>query len=191
MESEKPRPALKRVKRTVKKQKKQAMESSKEHFERQQPAIGGFSDMKRVKESSAASVAELREFLGQLKGRSPQEVMGVVAQSSLVQGIMTATIATGVILLLGTVIPYAWFGGPDAAQAAEGNDTTSAAVSSEPSSSDAGDVVDNEAPADATDSNAPDLERAAKAMGIDQTKSADPETNPLDNKLDNLLDGIE
>ncbi len=191
MESETPRPALKRVKRTVKKRKKQPMESSKEHFEKQQPAMGGFSDIKRVKQSSAASVAELREFLGQLKGRSPQEVMGVVAQSSLVKGIATATIATAVILLLGTVVPYALYGGPAAAQAADQNNTTSASVPSATDNADAAAVNQNETTADDTDKNTPDLERAARAMGIAQTKSADPETNPLDNKLDNLLDGIE
>jgi len=36
-----------------------------------------------------------------------------------------------------------------------------------------------------------DLEKATDAMGIGETKTADPDENPLENKLDSLLDGVD
>ncbi len=167
------------------------MESSKEHFEKQQPVMGGFSDVKRVKQSGAASVAELREFLGKLKGRSPQEVMGIVAQSSLVKGITTATIGCVVLLLAFTVLPYLWYGGPASAGTPD-TATASVAVAAPATDTDtAPPEVTPETNATADTPGEADLARAAKAMGIDKTSEADPDKNPLDTKLDSLLDGIE
>ena len=74
------------------------MDSSKDHFESQQPAAGAMQDYQSLRENTTASVGELREFLGRLKGRSPQEVMGIVAQSSLVRGISIATAGTLILL---------------------------------------------------------------------------------------------
>ena len=46
-------------------------------------------------------------------------------------------------------------------------------------------------PATDGDGNEVDPERAIDAMGIGETKTADPDENPLEGKLDKLLDGIE
>ena len=51
--------------------------------------------------------------------------------------------------------------------------------------------TDQAAAASAAEPAKTDVNRAAEAMGIGETQSADPESNPLDNKLDNLLDGLE
>ena len=40
---------------------------------------GIMGDVQSVKRNGAASLEELREFIGSLKGRKPQEVMGEVA----------------------------------------------------------------------------------------------------------------
>ena len=166
------------------------MESSKQHFEQQQPAVAGaFSNLKHLRKNTSASAAELREFLGQLKGRSPQQVMGVVAHSSLVQGVTTATIASGVLLLVFTIVPYALSGGPAAAEpkkttpvAAAVAETTAATAVVEPAAT---------AGKSSQKSKEPDLKRAADAMGIGDSALADAKTLPLDSKLDQLLDGIK
>lgn len=164
------------------------MESSKQHFEQQQPAVAGaVGNMKRLRTHTAASAAELREFLGQLKGRSPQEVMGIVAQSSLVHGITRASIACGVLLVVCTIIPYAMSGGKssDAAKKQPALGTPVAATAAVSA------VVEPAASESVQKSKDADLERAANAMGIGDSAPADAKTNPLDSKLDKLLDGIE
>ena len=167
------------------------MESSQQHFENQQPGSAGFSDIKRLKNNGAASVVELREFLGQLKGRSPQEVMGVVAQSSLIQGITTATIVSAVLLVMFTVVPYAIYGGRAAATQSEPA-APIADVSTNANSQQTPLNTESISPQKiAAGKGQTDLQQAAKAMGIDKAAEADPDKNPLDSKLDNLLDGIE
>lgn len=161
------------------------MESSKDHFESQQPSAGAMQDYQALRENTAASVGELREFLGRLKGRSPQEVMGIVAQSSLVRGISIATAGTLILLCAFTIGPWALADEQQTEQTAQNNQSPS------DDESDQQPVAAADQEATASDTNEPDVERAAAAMGIDKTETAPPDRNPLDNKLDNLLDGIE
>ena len=142
--------------------------------------------MQTLRSNSQATVAELRQFLSELKGRSPQDVMGVVAQSSLFQGIMTASVCCAVLLIVFTAGPWLLSGSPKKQTAVAARPTIAAeqpAVAAPP----------DETPTAANTQTAPssDLQKAASAMGIGETKEADPDTNPLDSKLDNLLDGIE
>lgn len=166
------------------------MDSTKDHFEQKQPvAPGSVVKAQQLRGHSSATAAELREFLGQLKGRSPQEVMGIVAQSSLFRGITTATIACAVLLVIFTVGPYVIYGGPNAQIPQK-----TVATSVVPADSDADAAADQStetAPTEQDDSTKPDLAKAAQAMGIGETAEAAPDKNPLDSKLDNLLDGIE
>ncbi|MEO8494991.1 MAG: hypothetical protein ABI614_07965 [Planctomycetota bacterium] len=164
------------------------MDSTQEYLEKQRHRTSVIGDLKQVKTEGGATAAELREFLSKLKGRSPDEVMGVVANSNLFRSTLTATVGCVAILIVFTVVPYAM-------------KLRSASVSEKPAAAIA--QPTNEAPVAATESAAstsdqaaaaspvPDLERAAKAMGIGGPLEADPKTNPLDNKLDKLLDGIE
>lgn len=177
---------LTRVTRKVSRKTK-PMDSSKEHFEQRQPMVSGpVEEMQRLRGHGAATAAELREFLGQLKGRTPQEVMGIVAQSSLVQGITTATFACGVLLAVFTVVPYAIYGSPKDQQ------PETVAVAVQPSNEQSNSAETPEDSSTTTDESAkPDLAKAADAMGIGETTEADPDKNPLDTKLDSLLDGIE
>lgn len=163
------------------------MESSKQHFEQQQPAVAGaFGNIKRLRTHTAASAAELREFLGQLKGRSPQEVMGVVAQSSLIHGITRASMACGVLLVVFTIIPYAMSGG----KSSDVSKKTPVVAAPVPETAAVSAVVEPAAGESAQKSKDTDLKRAADAMGIGDSAPADAKTNPLDSKLDKLLDGI-
>lgn len=182
------RPSLAKIIQKVK-ERTISVESSKEHFEQQQPAVSGvFSNMQRLRVHSSASATELREFLSQLKGRSPQEVMGIVAESSLVQGITRATIASAVLLVVFTIIPYAISGGPVSVAPKNPAGNIDRQASSSAAEPQVPETVAKEAAASPAE---PDLKRAAEAMGIGGTAKADEDTNPLDTKLDKLLDGIE
>ncbi|MBC8356759.1 MAG: hypothetical protein H8E66_32690 [Planctomycetes bacterium] len=162
------------------------MDSTKEHLEQQQTRPGGIAgDLQRVKTEGGAAAAELREFLSRLKGRSPQEVMGIAAESNLFRSVLTATAGCVVLLVILTVVPYAIKGAP-------------ASVSKKPKTAAAAQSTNEKQPVPAATedqttaaTSEPDLERAAEAMGIGGAAEADPNSNPLDSKLDNLLDGVE
>src|SRR5262245_33764196 len=64
------------------------------------------SSAKRLSTDAAATTAELRDFVRSLKGRSPQEVMGIVSSSALTQAVIGSTIAT-VVLIAVLTVPFA------------------------------------------------------------------------------------
>lgn len=63
------------------------------------------SGVARLKEDSQASMSELREFLGEMKGKSPTEMLGKVAQSHLARAMFLAIIGLSVFLIVFTVVP--------------------------------------------------------------------------------------
>ena len=147
--------------------------------------IGFTSDVRTLKESGSASVAELREFLKSLKARNPQEVIGIVSSNLLVQSLGLACMISAVFMVVFTVGPYMVYGPTTkkapptkpAAQAVatDGNRSTSEGAGA----------------TGAAATGQPDAERASKVMGLDEAKSADPKKNPLDKPdIDKLLDGL-
>ena len=164
------------------------MKPIRDHFEQQQAPVAGIAkDLRRLKTEGAASADELRQFVGQLKGRSPQEVMGEVAQSNLFRSIVLAAVGCTVLLVALTIIPYALReqSQPTVTAPAE----TTAVAASDDSSTSADETTSPDAEADGT--GQPDLTRAAAAMGIGDAAPPDSDTKPLDDKLDKLLDGID
>jgi len=144
---------------------------------------GMVSGVKRLSSDTAASTSELRDFVRSLKGRSPQEVMGIVASSALTQAMIGSTIATAVLIGVLTVVPYALSGPPKAKSKPVASANTAEAESAKANNStkvaNASDTPSEE-----------DIKKASKAMGLDETKTADPKKNPLDN-FDNLLDKVK
>jgi hypothetical protein len=148
--------------------------------------VGG--DLKRLKSEGAASAAELREFLGNMQGRSPQEVLGLVARSGLTRSIVLATILFAIVLAALTVIPYALQEpGSDAQNAAAEQPAANEPDAAQPRPAerpeDAAAEADTAAPAG--------TDRAVEAMGIGETRVADPGESPMEHKIDDLLDGID
>ena len=148
------------------------------------------NDVKNLKESGGATIEELREFLKTLKARNPQEVIGIVKASLLIQSLVMSCIATAAILVVFTVGPYLIYGpnkpaksGAKPALAATASDSGKSAP--DPAAASTATVTGS------TPSGAPDAAKAVKAMGLDETKPADPKKNPLDKPdLDKLLDGL-
>jgi len=156
------------------------------------PLRSGLSkDFNRIREGSAATADELREFIQGLRGKSAQEVLGEVAQSGLAQGVVLSTLATFAILLTFTIIPYAM-----ANPAAEKEKPAEATAQAQTESPPAAAAATPAAPA-ATANAAPlptgappNAAEALEKLGETEVRQADPNKNPLDN-LDNLLDKLE
>ncbi|MDB4644615.1 hypothetical protein OAF37_01020 [Rubripirellula sp.] len=157
-----------------------------------------------MKMKSKPTANELRLLIAELKPRSPQEVMGSAASSSLMASMFTAAF-TGIGILLGaTFLTFALGLGPtnpsENARAAdvEDNNTTSEATSEDgnqtagESQTAPGVVADVQNDSVSVDPDSVDAtENAIEAMGIGE--SADPDSKPdsLENRLDKILDGLE
>ena len=168
------------------------MPNFKDHVTRTGPSRPGLgSELRQLKTNGEATTGELREFLGTLRGRSPQEVLGAVAQSGLTRSIVIATIGFVVVLAVFTVVPYGYHTlWPEQAVAAASD--KDADTSQTPDEAPVNPVQPAAAnpPTDDIPAGAGDL---PGKLGIGETKSADPGKNPLDsnNKIDKLLDGID
>ena len=153
------------------------------------PSTGGGiplpRDVETMHVNGSASLAELKEFLGTLHGKSPQEVIGIVSSSLLFQSLGVAIVATIALLAVFTVGPYLIYGPPKVKEVAKKPAETAPADQPATATPVAGMAA-------AGDAAQPDAEAAAKAMGIDEAKVADPGKNPLDKgpEIDNLLDGV-
>ena len=145
------------------------------------------SELRNLQANGSASLSELREFLAGLKGRKPQEVIGIVSASLLFQSLALSCLATIAILAVFTVGPYLVYGPPKPKEAAA---KPAAATSPPAAATDAKAATPHTSPA--TPATQPDAAKAAKVMGLDETKAADPKKNPLDKpNIDNLLDGLD
>lgn len=172
------------------------MGKADEHLSETRPRTGGVvRDFKRLKTDGAATVSELREFLGEMHGKSPQEVIGIVAKSGLTRSIVLATFLFAVLLVALTVGPYLWerFGSGATGPTTGQSDTakTPAAKPDEPKPDERPAETVATTPKDKSVSDELDPDRAIDAMGIGETRTADPKKNPMEDKLDKLLDGIE
>jgi len=148
-------------------------------------------DAPRVRREAAASATEIRQFINGLRGKSPQEMLGAIAQSSLVKATIQATAWTVVVLGIFTVGPYMMR--KDAK--AESKATAAAAKKNEekaaPDKAEKPDTKTTAATSNADEPSADNVQKAAKAMGLDDVKPADAKKNPREKDLDNLLDDLK
>lgn len=158
------------------------MDQLKERFdERDDRDLRDIKDRQRLRREATAATTELRHFIRGLKGRSPQEVMGIVASNALAQAMLTSVICC-VLMLAVLSVPFAF--GNSSKNKSKPKPVAVAEV--EPSKSEA----DTKAATSGDTPSEGDLKRASKAMGLDETKVADPTKNPLDS-FDNLLDKVK
>jgi hypothetical protein len=167
------------------------MDQTREHLEQPPATSTGLSaDMKRLKSDTSSTAEEVRDFIANLKGRSPQEVLGAVSESGLVQATVQATFGCIVVLAICTVAPWAWNSEEAAAVAAEAAAAPSE-VSENTAAEPATETASTDSAAGGAASGGTDAARAAAAMKIDETVVTDPKSNPLDGNLDKLLDGLD
>lgn len=152
-------------------------------------SVGVAEEMKRLKSDSTATLDEVREFMGEMQGRSAQEALGLVAESGLVTGIVQATIGFVVVLFVLTVIPYLFTSDEPAPSTAQTESAAAAKAADQPAS--AADTQTTTTTDTGDSAATSDIEKAASAMGIDESKTAKPDQNPMEKKLNNLLDGVD
>lgn len=166
--------------------------------QRQDQAPGGVQpmaslgrDFKNLSRNVSATAGELREFLTQMKGKGPKEMLGLVAQSTLFKGIQQSVIIFVSIILVFTIIPFTinFF-------APEGDKQTvteaSASPSAEESTQPEEDTIPNEegtiqTPLGETATGNPVID----TLGIGETKEAPTKVNPLDDTGDDLFDELK
>jgi len=144
--------------------------------------LGLARDFTRLKRDGSASAAELREFVKELRGRSPQEVLGLVAQSSLMHGVAVSTLLCLALMAAFTAGPYAWNkSSPPPKKAAAVAAPAVNAASEEPPS-------EAKSPGKPGSGEKPLIDpKVAKQLGVDEVKQSDPGSNPLESKDDDLL----
>ena len=64
------------------------------------------ADLRELKTNSSATVEELKLFLRELKGKSPQEMLGIVASSQLIRATILSVVLVIVAICALTAIPY-------------------------------------------------------------------------------------
>jgi len=148
-------------------------------------------DVRQLRTQGKATADELRVFLAQARGRSAQEVLGMVAGSRLTQSIAQAALGAVLLLAVCTIVPWLL------SDKAEKSPASANAAATPPASTETSNTAQTptELESATTDTNAApspaDAQEAVKVMGLGDTKTADPKSNPLENKLDNLLDDLE
>ncbi len=152
----------------------------------QQPMASAKADLKKLRHNTSATADELRAFLAEMRGKSPREMLGTVATSDLGKSLIQATLGVAAAILILTIVPFALgkiFGGsepgpatPPAAEVAEaaGGGGDAAETPAEP-------ALDPDAKPD----------RTLDALGIDGSKEAPLDRNPLEDSGDDILKDLE
>ena len=156
-----------------------------------EPIASPKGDFKKLGRNSQAVVVELREFLANLKGKSPKEMMGAVAESSLAQSLLISTLIMTVLVFAFSAIPYFLKDDQEAVQASgKGSAVQKETDGQAPSQSDSGESSSGESgeSKDADSAKTPE-QKAADILGVGEV--ADPDSNPLDSGGDDLLDGLD
>ena len=141
-----------------------------------EPMASVKGDIKNLKANTTSTTVELRQFLVEMRGQTPKEMLGTIAKSSLVRSITISAASIFGILLVMSFIAYGFRdngiqkikedGIPKGVSSSTPEDIPAATAST---------TVKSNAP--------PDI------LGLNQTKKGEPkETNPFDTKGDLLND---
>lgn len=156
------------------------------------PLKSAVGDLRRAKSAGSASVQELRKFLQSHRGKTSQELLGDLGKSSLVEAMVKSTTGMIALLLALTIVPYLVYGKPEDIQDIRAaKKAASAQAAAAPTTAAATTTATAKS---ATGSGAPDgvdVDKAKKAMGLDETKIVPDNVNPREKDLDNLLDGVK
>lgn len=131
------------------------------------------ADLRELKANSSATVSELQEFLSQLRGKPPHEMLGLVASSQLFRATILSVILVTATLFALTAIPY--FFGDDPAPAPEPIAKAPAPAPPAPEPN----PIDPAKPVDLA------------PLGINEKLSAPANTNPLEDQTEDFLKDLE
>ncbi|MFK7910820.1 MAG: hypothetical protein AB8F34_09460 [Akkermansiaceae bacterium] len=135
------------------------------------------ADLRELRSNSSATVRELQEFLRELRGKSPQEMLGVVASSQLFRAtILSVVLVTGAILLF-TALPF--FFGDEPTPAADTKPIAAAPASPAPPAAEPKAADGPKKPVDLA------------PLGVNDKLPAPTNTNPLEDKKTDFLKDLE
>jgi hypothetical protein len=158
------------------------------------PPRGLVGDIHRARTGAKATAEELRAFVRDFRGRSPQEMLGLVAASNLIQATLLATVITFIFMASFTVGPYMMKKAyPVAAKTSK--KPAAAAPAPAPSASAAPAPVAattaTAAPLPVATGTGPATPDVLNTLGIGETKASDPKKNPLEAGADDLLKDLK
>ncbi len=141
-----------------------------------------------MSKNSGAVVGELREFLATLKGKSPKEMMGAVADSSLFMSLFLSTGIMMALLLVLTAVPYAFQKMEEETASGDEPAKEEAAREDAPASNEEDTAQPSQPSPEAPKTK---QQQTADALGIGEQKPAAPDSNPLESSADDLLEGLD
>ena len=157
----------------------------------QPPLAKPHSDLRKLRRNTAATAAELREFLAAMRGKGPREMLGTVATSNLGRSLLQATVGVVAAIVVLTIVPFAFdriLAGDEAAESI--SESGEAGAGAGGAASGAGADTADTPPEPALD---PDFKskRTLDALGIGETREAPLSVNPLEDAGDDLLKDLE
>ena len=152
------------------------------------------ADLRELKINSTATVQELQQFLRELRGKSPQELLGVVASSQLIRATILAVILVTVAIFALTAFPY--FFGEQSAAEPEPTALASAAPAPEPEPEPTSVAAAASAPATEAEPKpssikTPQTPGPLAPLGVNEKLPAAPNKNPLEDKGEDFLKDLE
>lgn len=154
-------------------------------MEPQQPMANAKSDLRKLSRNASASAVELREFLAQMRGKSPREMLGTVATSNLGKSLLQAVGGVVGAIILFTLIPFAFN------KTAPSDKPAASPQELVPSSPAAASASKQSTPAE------PPLDPDAKPgkaldkLGIGESREAPLSVNPLEDSSDDILKDLK
>jgi hypothetical protein len=140
------------------------------------------ADLRELRMNSTATVQELKEFLGQLRGKSPQEMLGLVASSQLVKATFISTFLVAAFIFIFTAIPYY----------REKNASASTEQENPKPTAPADKVPEIAAPPEVISTNTDKNKNVNLApLDVNETIPTSPNTNPLDSSSSDFLKDLE
>ena len=154
-----------------------------------QPMANIGHDLKNLRRNVSATADELRDSLRQMKGKSPKEMLGLVALSTLTKGFIQSIFIFSALIFIFTVIPFTTgLFKPEEEKKAQTQETVPANVDNEKNNSEATTATDpggNPVPSGETGNPVIDT------LGIGEAKEAPKAVNPLDDTGDDLFDELK
>ena len=147
-----------------------------------QPMSSIRRDVKNLKVNTSSTAAEVRAFLTEMQGKSPREMLGVIAQSSLMSSLVHSTAIIFILLAGFTGLSFALE-----------EEQPEPVAKQTPKSNKKSEADNNEEQESAKDDNRTSEENAAQKMGVDKAKKGQPkDVNPFGSKPgDDILGEID
>ena len=148
-------------------------------------------DVKTIKKNTSTVANELNKFLVEIRGKSPNEMLGAFAKSNLVQSGITATIILFCILAITTIIPFVL----NKNNTSKPNITIKTSVNTsppnDPKKTITTQISNNLETNKPVKTTSKEQESVAKTLGIGESKEGNPpEQNPFES-TDDLLQELE